>query len=80
MGIADKDLSEELQVRSEQPQEVECKCLVPLSASRGLCTQGPDRTRPQDRVANIGSGGWRIVECRPAESQSTVRRTRAIVG
>jgi hypothetical protein len=29
MGIADKDLSEELQVRSEQPQEVECKCLAP---------------------------------------------------
>lgn len=28
MGIADKDLSEELQVRSEQPGEVECKCLA----------------------------------------------------
>ncbi|KAG3286589.1 hypothetical protein H1C71_010189 [Ictidomys tridecemlineatus] len=28
-GIADKDLSEELQVRSEQPGEVECKCLAP---------------------------------------------------
>lgn len=31
MGIADKNLSEELQVRSEQPREVECKC---------LCSQG----------------------------------------
>lgn len=29
MGIADKDLSEELQVRSEQPREVECKCRFP---------------------------------------------------
>lgn len=28
MGIADKDLSEELQVKSEQPWEVECKCLA----------------------------------------------------
>lgn len=29
MGIADKNLSEELQVRSEQPREVECKCPAP---------------------------------------------------
>lgn len=28
MGIADKDLSEELQVKSEQLWEVECKCLA----------------------------------------------------
>lgn len=27
VGITDKDLSEELQVKSEQPWEVECKCL-----------------------------------------------------
>ena len=28
MGITDKDLSEELQLKSEQPWEVECKCLI----------------------------------------------------
>lgn len=42
MGIADKNLSEELQVRSEQPREVECKYLAPCqlrgaSAPREEC-------------------------------------------
>lgn len=39
MGIADKGLSEELQVRSEQPREVECKCLDPHQLHwAALCT------------------------------------------
>lgn len=44
MGIADKDLSEELQVQSEQPWEVECKCLASHPSAGG---PGADRS-PQD--------------------------------
>lgn len=52
MGIADKDLSEELQVRSEQPREVECKCLAshplywcPLGADWSLENRGGNSPR-----------------------------------
>lgn len=44
MGIADKNLSEELQVRSEQPREVECKYLAPCQLHGGLCTREDYRT------------------------------------
>lgn len=44
MGIADKDLSEELQVQSEQPWEVECKYLASHPSAGG---PGADRS-PQD--------------------------------
>lgn len=64
MGIADKDLSEELQVRSEQPREVECKCLAscplsrcPLRADWSLENRGRNSPRSgAGREARLGRG------------------------
>lgn len=53
MGIADKDLSEELQVQSEQPWEVECKCLASHPSAGG---PGADRSPqdPQEPAQTVG--------------------------
>lgn len=70
MGIADKDLSEELQVRSEQPREVECKCLAshplswcPLAADWSLEDRGRHSPRSgAGREAGQDVGSRRTVE------------------
>lgn len=63
MGIADKNLSEELQVRSEQPREVECKCLALCqphwaSAPREGC--GTEEENTQGEAEDCGMPSCRI--------------------
>lgn len=66
MGIADKNLSEELQVRSEQPREVECKCLAPCqlhgaSAPREVC-RTEQETHREGQAEDCGIWSCRITE------------------
>lgn len=75
MGIADKDLSEELQVRSEQPREVECKCLpshgsadVPSAQTRGFRTV---RNSPRSGAGREDGQTW-VLEKRGAKSPEPV--------
>lgn len=75
MGIADKDLSEELQVRSEQPWEVECKCLAshplswcPLAADWSL----EDRGRNSPRSGAGREAGGDMGSCRTVEGNQLI--------
>lgn len=80
MGIADKDLSEELQVRSEQPGEVECKCLA--SHQPYWCPLWAD-WRLQNRIRNASRSGasrgasWDTGSCRNVQQNQLGQQAAA---